>query len=130
MASDWDWPFLSGLGGFKSTFLPPIAPKVPQKSLINERLKTILIQLRSQLEIYYGDRLVQIILFGSQARGDTHPASDIDVLVVLKGEVNPSEEIEKTSNIVADLSLKMDAVINQDGSKNPFSRLGSQPETT
>jgi len=79
---------------------------------MNEKLQVILTQLRSRLEQIYGDRLVKMILFGSQARGDAKPDSDIDVLVVLKGEVNPGEEIEKTGNIVAELSLKNNEVIS------------------
>ncbi|MEG4457023.1 nucleotidyltransferase domain-containing protein [Microcoleus sp. N9_A1] len=58
---------------------------------VNDKLKTILTQLRSQFEQLYGDRLTQMVLYGSQARGDAHPDSDIDVLVVLKGQVNPGE---------------------------------------
>lgn len=83
-----------------------------QLTIINDKLKTILSQLRSHFENLYGDRLVQTILFGSQARGDADTDSDIDVLVVLKGAVNPGEEIEKTGNIVAGLSLENDAVIS------------------
>ncbi len=33
----------------------------------------------------YGDRVEEIILFGSVARGDFHDESDIDVLVVAEG---------------------------------------------
>jgi predicted nucleotidyltransferase len=79
---------------------------------INPKLKTILAQLQQQLKIYYGDRLVKLILFGSQARGDAQPYSDIDILVVLEGTVNPGEEIENTGQIVADLSLENDVVIS------------------
>jgi predicted nucleotidyltransferase len=31
----------------------------------------------------YGERLRRVLLFGSWARGDAHPESDIDLLVVL-----------------------------------------------
>jgi predicted nucleotidyltransferase len=31
----------------------------------------------------YGDRLSSVLLFGSWARGDAHPESDIDLVVVL-----------------------------------------------
>ena len=55
-------------------------------TIINDKLKTILTQLRLQLENHYEDRLKKLILFGSQARGDAHLYSDIDVLVVLKME--------------------------------------------
>ena len=61
---------------------------------------------------HYGDRLVDVVLFGSQARGDAAPGSDIDVMVVLKGDVRPGEEIERTGDFVAALSLKFDVLIS------------------
>lgn len=79
---------------------------------MNEKLKVILAELRSRFEEIYGDRLVKMVLFGSQARGDAHAGSDIDVLIVLKGQVNPGEEIKRTSLISADLSLHYDEVIS------------------
>jgi uncharacterized protein len=79
---------------------------------VNDKLKTILTQLRSHFEQLYGDRLTQMILYGSQARGDADPDSDIDVLVVLKGQVNPGEEIKRTSHIRAELSLQNDEVLS------------------
>lgn len=79
---------------------------------MSENLQTILAELRSRFEEIYGDRLVKMVLFGSQARGDADAGSDIDVLVVLKGEVNPGEEIKRTSQISADLSLQNNEVIS------------------
>jgi uncharacterized protein len=79
---------------------------------MNPRLKIILAELRSRLEALYGDRLVKLILFGSQARGDADADSDIDVMVVLKGEVNPFEEIERGSHVTADVSLEHDVLIS------------------
>lgn len=79
---------------------------------MNEKLKSILSQLRSHLEQIYGDRLVKMVLFGSQARGDARPDSDIDVLIVLDGEVNPGEEIMRNSYFVADLCLQNDEVVS------------------
>ena len=78
---------------------------------MNEKLQTILTELRNRFETLYGERLVRLVLFGSQARGDAEPGSDIDVLVVLKGAVSPCEEIARTSEIVAELSLQFDEVI-------------------
>jgi uncharacterized protein (UPF0332 family)/predicted nucleotidyltransferase len=80
--------------------------------LTKEKLNTILAELRSRLEKLYGPRLVNLVLYGSQARGDADPGSDIDVLVVLEGPVNPGEEIERTGDIVAGLSLTYDEVIS------------------
>lgn len=75
-------------------------------------VRKILVDLRRKLEELYGPRLVRLVLFGSHARGDAEPGSDIDVLVVLRGEVNPGEEIRRTGGIIADLSLANDVVIS------------------
>jgi uncharacterized protein len=75
-------------------------------------LKCILTHLKQDLVDIYGDRLLQLTLFGSQARGDAEPGSDIDVLVVLKPPVNPGEEIKRTGKAIADLSLHYDVVIS------------------
>ncbi|MDB9420931.1 nucleotidyltransferase domain-containing protein [Microcystis aeruginosa CS-563/04] len=42
-------------------------------TIVNDSLKTILARLKQELEKHYGDRLKQLIMFGSQARGDAHP---------------------------------------------------------
>lgn len=75
-------------------------------------LKQILTELRSRFQEIYGPRLAEMVLYGSQARGDEEAGSDIDVLVVLKDEVSASEEIARTGGIVADLSLRHDVVIS------------------
>jgi predicted nucleotidyltransferase len=69
-------------------------------------------KLRAELESTYGPRLTNVILFGSQARGDAAPASDIDVLVLLDGDVEPGKEIARTGRAVAALSLKFNLVIS------------------
>ena len=79
---------------------------------MNPRLRTILTELRSRLEALYGDRLVKLMLYGSQARGDAEPDSDIDVLVVLKDAVNAGREIERTGDIVSDVSLLNRVVVS------------------
>lgn len=79
---------------------------------MNLILQPILQQLKQDLMALYGDRLIHLTLFGSQARGDEEPESDIDVLVVLNSPVNPGEEIKRTGKIVADLSLEHDVVIS------------------
>ena len=52
--------------------------------------------LRNRLTELYGPRIDRLLLFGSQARGDAVEGSDVDVLVVLHGEVQPGEEIRRT----------------------------------
>ena len=78
---------------------------------LGARLSSVLVALRRRLQELYGDRLVKLLLYGSQARGDATPWSDIDLLVVLKGRVRPSEEITRTGGIVSGVCLEYDAVI-------------------
>ncbi len=79
---------------------------------MDEKFKIILTELSRRLQALYGLRLIRLILYGSQARGDAKPGSDIDVLVVLEGPVNPFEEIHRTGKSVAELSLAYDEVVS------------------
>jgi predicted nucleotidyltransferase len=80
---------------------------------MSEKVQTIIKQLRHQLEALYGTRLVRMVLYGSRARGDAEPDSDIDVLIVLQGSVFPGEEITRTSDIIASLSLTHGIVLSR-----------------
>jgi len=79
---------------------------------VSGQLRTLLRQLRSRYEALYGPRLVRLVLFGSHARGDAEPGSDIDVLVVLEGPVRPGEEIARTGDIASGMSLDNNVVIS------------------
>ena len=70
----------------------------------DEKIERVLTDLKQRLTALYGERLEQVVLFGSQARGEAGEDSDIDVLVVLKGEVNHTKELEQISFITAELS--------------------------
>ncbi|MGD8237943.1 MAG: nucleotidyltransferase domain-containing protein [Armatimonadota bacterium] len=78
---------------------------------MDSKLKEILAELRRRFEELYGPRLLNLVLYGSQARGDSEPGSDIDVLVVLDGDVEPCSEIRRTGPDVADVSLTHDVAI-------------------
>jgi len=79
---------------------------------MNSEIQDIIVGLRQKLEMIYKERLVSIVLFGSQARGDAVSGSDIDILVVLKGTVNPGQEIARVGETTSMLSLKYDVVIS------------------
>ena len=78
---------------------------------MNAQAQDILKKLRESFERLYKDRLFQLVLFGSHAREDTEPGSDIDLLVVLEGPVDSGEEITRTGAMVTDLCLAYDVVI-------------------
>jgi predicted nucleotidyltransferase len=84
-----------------------------QDVLMPEDIKKILRELKKGLVEIYGDQLKAVYLYGSYARGDAHPPdSDIDVMVVLKGEFDYWEMDKRSSELVAALSLENDVLIS------------------
>ncbi len=59
----------------------------------------------------YGRRLRGLYLFGSYARGDFHPDSDVDVLIAVEGPVRPGQEIDRINDRVADICLEHNVLI-------------------
>lgn len=64
--------------------------------------------VKQRLRALYGDRLVEVVLFGSTARGDDRPESDVDLLVVLRGPVHRYDENKRLAKIVVDLMPQYD----------------------
>jgi predicted nucleotidyltransferase len=77
------------------------------------QMEAILRALRGEMARVLGDRLEQILLFGSQARGEARPDSDIDILVVVREDYDYADLIRRTSPIIAALSLRYDVVISR-----------------
>lgn len=67
-------------------------------------------ELRRELEELYGDRLKGLCLFGSHARGDAEPDSDVDVAVVLDDYDSVWQEIRRMSQVATRLSLQADVL--------------------
>ena len=76
------------------------------------QLKEIIAKTRLGLENLYGEQLDRLILFGSQARGDARPDSDIDLLIVLKNSFDYSQKSDRISYLIADICLEHTVVIS------------------
>ncbi len=76
-------------------------------------VQTILADLNVGLREIYGERLRGLYLYGSYARGEQGPESDLDVLIVLDEVADYAEEIDRTGEIVSRLSLEHGISISQ-----------------
>jgi predicted nucleotidyltransferase len=90
------------------------ALKIPRTiyNTMHENIKPILEEFKTALKKLYGNKLRNIILYGSWARGKAEEHSDIDLAVLLEGEVNPGREIDRMIDIITDLQLKYNALIS------------------
>lgn len=80
---------------------------------MSQNIGKILQQLKEGLTVIYGDQLEAVYLFGSYARGDAHPPdSDIDVMIVLKGNFDYAEVENRSSEFIAALCLEYDVLIS------------------
>jgi len=76
------------------------------------KIKRILQEFRDKIEKLYGDRLKNIVLYGSYARNEANKESDMDLLIVLGGKVIPGKEIDKLIDIITDINLKYGVLIS------------------
>jgi predicted nucleotidyltransferase len=68
-------------------------------------------KVRAGLEKIYGARLCGVYLYGSAARDQLTPESDVDIAVVLDRIPNRSREHERTSQLGAEVSLEYGIVV-------------------
>lgn len=63
-------------------------------------------KVRIELEKLYGKRLCGVYLYGSAARNQITPDSDIDIAIVLDKLTSRYSEIKRTSKLGSDLTLE------------------------
>lgn len=76
-----------------------------------KKTREFLRELKVKVTEILGDKFVDMILFGSYSRGDFSEYSDIDVLILVRDELN-GEENDEIDALIAEYSLKYDIVIS------------------
>jgi predicted nucleotidyltransferase len=59
-----------------------------------------------QLKVAYGERVRQVVLFGSWVRGEAHEESDVDLIVVLDQIENRARERDRLVEVLYDLEVE------------------------
>jgi predicted nucleotidyltransferase len=57
---------------------------------------------------------VKVILFGSYARGDAGPASDVDLLVVERRVTSPRQEMARLRRALSPLRIPVDVLVTEE----------------
>lgn len=71
-----------------------------------EDLDALLRRLAEELRGLYGERYRGLVLYGSYARGEADEGSDVDLLLLLEGEVDTTKEIMRSQEVKWPLSLE------------------------
>ena len=71
-----------------------------------EQLRPVLDDLRVHLAGIYGERFAGLWLYGSQARGEGSPESDVDLLLFLDHAEEPASEIDNLTPLLAEINLR------------------------
>lgn len=70
-------------------------------------------ELKDGLVRIYGDKLKELYLYGSYARGDYRQGSDVDVMILLSDYKNYWEEINRTSELIQNVSLDHNILVSR-----------------
>jgi predicted nucleotidyltransferase len=74
-------------------------------------IDTILKGLKKDLKAALGEKIGNLILFGSYSRGDNTEYSDVDLLILVNSRLT-RDETRKVDDLIADYSLEHDVVIS------------------
>jgi predicted nucleotidyltransferase len=80
--------------------------------MVKATMQNVLTEFREKAEDLYGNRLKRIILYGSQARNEATQDSDIDLAIVLEGDVVPCKEIDRMIDIVTEINLNYGVLLS------------------
>jgi len=80
---------------------------------MKERIQELMTKLKLEVVRVYGGRLKGVYLFGSYARNEADEESDVDVLIVLDRVDDYSAEIDRTGEVISELSLRFGVTISR-----------------
>lgn len=63
--------------------------------ILSEKMENLLREYRKEVEHAAGAKLVKVVLYGSYARGDFRPDSDIDIMILLNEDAAGIGPIER-----------------------------------
>lgn len=75
-------------------------------------LSGLLERLARGMKDLYGDRYRGLVLYGSYARGEADEGSDVDILLLLDGRVDPMRELKRSEEVKWPLSLELGYTIS------------------
>ena len=73
---------------------------------MDENIRHLTNQVKECLIKTYGEKIKQVILYGSHVRGEATRDSDVDILVVVDGSLNPLEVRKGLSDFLFDILLE------------------------
>jgi len=77
-----------------------------------DEVESIARELADELRRLYGPKLHELILYGSWARGDARPDSDIDFLVVLDSFEDYITELRRLVKVSSALTMKYNIYVS------------------
>ena len=72
----------------------------------------LLTRVKSDLQSAFGERLRGVVLYGSEARGDAEPDSDIDFLILLEGPLDYWADLRTSIHALYPLVLELERPID------------------
>ena len=90
--------------------------------------RKILTDLKQHLQKHYGNSIKDVVLFGSQSRGDSNEYSDYDILIILAKDYSRKDE-NKILDLCYDIDLKYNILIDVHllSQREMKSKRGKQP---
>lgn len=79
---------------------------------MDEKIVQLVNKVKDRLMKRYGEKIREVILYGSHVRGEATKASDIDILVLVDDSLNPFEVRRSLSDLLFDVLLEEGELIS------------------